>query len=50
MVRALLCIAFIAYLSGCVLALYENCLIKYDPLSYKPNRLPEVITAMAGMF
>ncbi|XP_070184536.1 uncharacterized protein [Littorina saxatilis] len=49
LVRALLCITLIAYFAACALAIYDNCLIKYDPLTYKPARRMEIVTLVTGL-
>lgn len=48
-VRALLCLTLIVYLVACALAVCDNCLKKYDPLTYKPSRRIEITTAAAGL-
>ncbi|XP_076459758.1 uncharacterized protein LOC143292939 [Babylonia areolata] len=48
-VRALLCLTLIVNLMACVLAVYDNCLKKYNPLSYSLSRRVEITTAAAGL-
>lgn len=48
-VRVCLCLTLIVYLMACVLAVYGNCLKKYDPLTYKHSRRIEITTAAAGL-
>nr|KAG5707750.1 hypothetical protein BaRGS_003325 [Batillaria attramentaria] len=48
-VRVLMCVVLILYFSACVLALYDNCLAKYDPLTFTITRRVEIATAAAGL-
>ena len=48
LVRALLCITLIVYVSACVIAIYDNWLAKYDPATDTPSRRVEIVTAVAG--
>ncbi|KAL8625254.1 hypothetical protein ACOMHN_030012 [Nucella lapillus] len=48
-VRALLCLTLIVYLVACGLAVCDNCLKKYDPLTYRTSRRIEITTAAAGL-
>lgn len=48
-VRVLLCVELILYFAACVLALYDNCLATYDPLTFTITRRVEIATAAAGV-
>ncbi|XP_076456479.1 uncharacterized protein LOC143290831 [Babylonia areolata] len=48
-VRAVLCITLIVYMAACVLVMYDNCLAKYDPLTYKRSYRVEIVTVIAGV-